>query len=103
MLIDTSKGLFLFIGAAHSRISMVLDWVADKFPNREIEFVFGGVNVNFKRDRDVEIIKSSFEKVKINNFELSHCSTEKEYYFLKDLVGSIYFNGAGKVLTFNNL
>jgi len=65
--------------------------------------VFGGINVNFKRDRDMEILTSSIKKVKINNFELSHCSSEKEYYFLKDLVDNVYFSGAGKVLHFSNL
>ena len=103
MIIDSSKGLYVFLGAAHSRFSMVLDWISERFPGKDIEMVFGGINVNFKRDRDVEILTSSIKKVKINNFELSHCSTEKEYYFLKDLVGSIYFSGAGKVLTFNNI
>jgi len=103
MIIDTKKGLFIFLGAAHSRFSMVLDWVSERFPDKKIEMVFGGINVNFKRDRDIEIIKKSIQKAKINHFELSHCSSEREYYFLKELVGSIYFNGAGKVLAFNDL
>ncbi len=103
MIIDTQKGLFLFLGAAHSRFSMILDWISENFPNKTIEMIFGGINVNFKRDRDVEIITNSIKKVKINHFELSHCSTEREYYFLKKFVDNTYFNGAGKVLHFSDL
>jgi 7,8-dihydropterin-6-yl-methyl-4-(beta-D-ribofuranosyl)aminobenzene 5'-phosphate synthase len=103
MIIDTLKGLFVFIGAAHSRLSMILDLIYENFPNKPIEVIFGGINVNFKRERDVEIVRNSINKIKIKHFELSHCSSKKEYEFLKELVENVYFNGAGKVLRYSDL
>jgi len=101
MLMETQVGIFLFLGAAHSRFSMVLDWFAERFPEKEIETVFGGININFKRQRDVEIVKNSMKKVKINNFQLSHCSSIKEYEFLKEITHNVYFNGSGKILKYS--
>ena len=102
MVIDTKSGLFLFMGAAHSRFNMILDWIFKKFPKKSINTVFGGININFKRQRDVEIVKNSISRIKINNFQLSHCSGINEYNFLKEFIENVYFNGAGKVLKFSS-
>ncbi len=103
MVIDTRKGLFLFFGAAHSRLSMILDWIEKRFPNRKIEMAFGGINVNFDRERDMDILSNSLEKVHIKHFELSHCSDKKVFEYLKNYVDNVYFNGTGKILTFHDV
>ena len=99
LAIDTSKGLVVIFGCAHSGIVNILNHFINKTGKKEIYAVIGGTHLGFATDKQINETLEVIDKYNIKKVGASHCTGlevgAKLYSKLKD---RFFFAGAGSVL-----
>ncbi len=99
LAIDTSKGLVVILGCAHSGIVNILNHFINKTGKKEIYAVIGGTHLGFATDEQINATLEVIDKYNIQKLGASHCTGlevgAKLYNKLKD---RFFFAGVGSVL-----
>ncbi len=99
LAIDTSKGLVVILGCAHSGIVNILNYFISKTGKKEIYAVIGGTHLGFATDEQINATLEVIDKYNIKKLGASYCTGlevgAKLYNKLKD---RFFFAGAGSVL-----
>ena len=99
LAIDTSKGLVVILGCAHSGIVNILNHFINKTGRKEIYAVIGGTHLGFATDEQINATLEVIDKYNIQKLGASHCTGlevgAKLYNKLKD---RFFFAGVGSVL-----
>jgi len=99
LAIDTSKGLVVILGCAHSGIVNILNHFINKTGRKEIYAVIGGTHLGFATDEQINTTLEVIDKYNIQKLGASHCTGlevgAKLYNKLKD---RFFFAGVGSVL-----
>ncbi len=99
LAIDTSKGLVVILGCAHSGIVNILNHFINKTGRKEIYAVIGGTHLGFATDEQINATLEVIDKYNIKKLGASHCTGlevgAKLYNKLKD---RFFFAGVGSVL-----
>ena len=99
LAIDTSKGLVVILGCAHSGIVNILNHFINKTGRKELYAVIGGTHLGFATDEQINATLEVIDKYNIKKLGASHCTGlevgAKLYNKLKD---RFFFAGVGSVL-----
>lgn len=99
LAIETSKGLVIILGCAHSGIINILNHFINKTGKKEIYAVIGGTHLGFASDEQINKVIEIIETYNIKKLGASHCTglevAAKLYNKLKD---RFFFAGVGSVL-----
>ena len=102
LAIDTSKGLVIILGCAHSGIINIINHFIEKTGNGEIYAVLGGTHLGFATDEQINKTIEIIDKYNIKKLGASHCTglevAAKLYNKLKD---RFFFASVGSVLEIN--
>ena len=99
LAIDTSKGLVVILGCAHSGIVNILNHFINKTGKKDIYAVIGGTHLGFATNEQINATLEVIDKYNIQKLGASHCTGlevgAKLYNKLKD---RFFFAGVGSVL-----
>jgi 7,8-dihydropterin-6-yl-methyl-4-(beta-D-ribofuranosyl)aminobenzene 5'-phosphate synthase len=102
LAINTSKGLVIILGCAHSGIINIINHFAEKVGTNEIYAVLGGTHLGFASSLQIEETIKAIEKYNIKKLGASHCTglevAAKLYNKLKD---RFFFASVGEALEVN--
>ena len=102
LAIDTSKGLVIILGCAHSGIINIINHFIEKTGNDEIYAILGGTHLGFATDEQINKTIEAVETYNIKKLGASHCTglevAAKLYNKLKD---RFFFASVGSVLEIN--
>lgn len=92
--VDTGTRLVVFCGCSHQGVSNVIETVNEKFPGRAISFFFGGFHTANPRTGDAAEngsvllgLASALNKYDVEKYYTGHCTGEKAYLIMKELMG----------------
>ena len=99
LAIDTSKGLVIILGCAHSGIINIINHFTKKTGTNEIYAVLGGTHLGFATDEQINKTIEMIDKYNIKKLGASHCTglevAAKLYNKLKD---RFFFASVGSIL-----
>ena len=99
LAINTSKGLVVILGCAHSGIVNILNHFINKTGKKDIYAVIGGTHLGFATNEQINATLEVIDKYNIQKLGASHCTGlevgAKLYNKLKD---RFFFAGVGSVL-----
>jgi 7,8-dihydropterin-6-yl-methyl-4-(beta-D-ribofuranosyl)aminobenzene 5'-phosphate synthase len=99
LAINTSKGLVIILGCAHSGIINIINHFIEKTGNEEIYAVLGGTHLGFATDEQINKTIEMIDKYNIKKLGTSHCTglevAAKLYNKLKD---RFFFASVGSIL-----
>ena len=99
LVIDTSKGLVVILGCAHTGIVNILNHVIEKTGKDKIYAVLGGTHLGFATEEQIENTIKVIKEYKIEKLGASHCTglavSCKLANLLKD---KFFFASVGAVL-----
>ncbi|MDY6820367.1 MAG: MBL fold metallo-hydrolase [Deferribacterota bacterium] len=102
LAINTSKGLVIILGCAHSGIINIINHFVEKTGTNDIYAVLGGTHLGFASDLQIEETIKTIEKYNIKKLGASHCTglevAAKLYNKLKD---RFFFASVGGTLEVN--
>ena len=102
LAINTSKGLVIILGCAHSGIINIINHFVEKTGTNDIYAVLGGTHLGFASDLQIEETIKTIEKYNIKKLGASHCTglevAAKLYNKLKD---RFFFASVGATLEVN--
>ncbi len=98
IIIETSKGLFVVLGCAHSGIINTLEYAIKMTGQEKIHTVIGGTHLGMVSDEQREESIKALKKYNIVRLGVSHCTGAKASYSLaRDFPNSFYFCNVGMV------
>lgn len=99
LFLETSNGLAVVLGCAHSGFINTLEYIASFTGVREIFAVVGGTHLMAADENRIERTLEALKKYKVQQIGVSHCTGFKAAMALAQEYGSRFFvNQAGTVL-----
>lgn len=99
LVIQTSLGLVVVLGCAHSGMINTLDYIKNKMTGQKIHMVMGGTHVAFLTDVQVCKTIERLKKFSIDRIGVSHCTgLSRAVEFMQAFGDSFFFANAGNVI-----
>jgi len=93
LVLDTSKGLVLLLGCAHSGLINIIQYVTNKTGKEKFYAVLGGTHLDFLTPEQLEESIRSLKRTKIEKIGVSHCTGMRAVSRLHQEFGDHFFHG----------
>jgi 7,8-dihydropterin-6-yl-methyl-4-(beta-D-ribofuranosyl)aminobenzene 5'-phosphate synthase len=93
LILDTSKGLVLILGCAHSGAVNIIHHVMGKTGKDKFHAILGGTHLDFLTPEQLEESIKALKKMSIEKIGVSHCTGMKAASRLQQEFGDRFFHG----------
>ncbi len=93
LVLDTSKGLVLLLGCAHSGLINILQYVTKKTGKEKFHAILGGTHLDFLTSEQLEESIRWLKRTKIEKIGVSHCTGMRAASRLQQEFGDHFFHG----------
>ncbi|MBN2590724.1 MAG: MBL fold metallo-hydrolase [Sedimentisphaerales bacterium] len=101
LFIESSKGLIVVFGCAHSGVVNILDYISKLTGCKKVYAVIGGMHLLNASQRRIKNTVETFKKYEVQKLIPLHCTGQKVMEHFKSFFGYKYsFSGAGDKITF---
>jgi 7,8-dihydropterin-6-yl-methyl-4-(beta-D-ribofuranosyl)aminobenzene 5'-phosphate synthase len=93
LILDTSKGLILVLGCAHSGMINIINYVVERIRKDKFYAILGGTHLDFLTPEQLEESVKILKKMKIEKVGVCHCTGMRAAFRLHQEFGDRFFYG----------
>ena len=99
LVLESSRGLVVVLGCAHSGTINTLNWVKENLPAQKIHMLIGGTHIGFLSEKQISKTIEQLKGFSIDRVGVSHCTGLAASVKLHQALGeSFFFANAGSVI-----
>lgn len=87
LVLNTPQGLVVVTGCGHAGIANILTYAEEKFPNRPVYGIVGGLHLFAASDEQLNWTGDELKEFKVANLIGAHCTGIEAVYRLRDRAG----------------
>ena len=82
-------GLVVFNSCSHGGADVVINEIADTFPDKKVKALIGGFHLYDKSEAEVRALAERIRQTGIEKIYTGHCTGEKAFAILREELGDI--------------
>lgn len=89
LVFDMPDGLVVFNSCSHGGADVVINEIADTFPDKKVKALIGGFHLYDKSEAEVRALANRIRETGIEKIYTGHCTGEKAFAILREELGDI--------------